>query len=112
MKPRRLVAVLAVIGAGCSGSAPAAPVAVPDQVTIQGFAFNPSPRTVTVGTTVSWVNRDGTAHTSTGGSGAETWDSGSLSRNESFAHTFSTPGTYQYECSIHPGMHGTIIVNQ
>lgn len=105
---------------GCGGYSPSAPPAPPappsppagsGQVAIQGFAFNPSPRTVAAGTTVTWVNRDAAPHTTTGGSGTETWDSGSLSQNGSFSHRFTVPGTYEYKCSIHQGMRGSIIVN-
>ena len=33
-----------------------------------------------------------------------------LQRNDRFSHTFDTPGTYTYICSIHPFMHGTVVV--
>jgi plastocyanin len=34
-----------------------------------------------------------------------------MSPNETFSFTFTTPGTYTYHCSIHPGMVGTIVIN-
>ena len=105
-----LPTLLVALVAGCGGSGSTGPTSS-DQVIIQGFVFNPSPRTISAGTTVTWVNRDASAHTTTGGSGTETWNSGSLSQNASFSHQFTVPGTYQYVCTIHPGMHGTIIVN-
>ena len=33
-----------------------------------------------------------------------------LNQNDTFSHTFPTAGTYHYICSIHPFMHGTVIV--
>jgi plastocyanin len=33
-----------------------------------------------------------------------------LNRNDQFTHTFTTPGTYAYICSIHPFMHGSVTV--
>ena len=30
--------------------------------------------------------------------------------NTSIARTFSTAGSYKYNCHIHPGMHGTVVV--
>ncbi len=77
------------------------------QVNIQGFAFVPQNLTVSVGSTVQWTNLDTTAHTSTS---AGNWDSGSLNQNQSFSHTFNTVGTFNYICSIHPTMTGTITV--
>jgi len=113
MKRQMLAALLVVFAVGCSGNGPTAapPPPGPGEVAIQGFAFNPTPRSVSAGTTVTWINRDATSHTTTGGAGAETWDSGALSENGTFSHTFTTPGSYQYACMIHPGMQGTITVN-
>lgn len=102
---------LMVLTAACGSTSATTVVAPPDEVSIQNFAFNPTPRTVAAGTTVTWINHDSAAHTATGGSGPETWNSGSLAENGSFSHTFTSPGTYTYACSFHPGMHGTIIVN-
>ena len=110
---RRLIlpALLAALALGCGSSDSTGPTTAPNQVVIQGFAFNPTPRNISAGTTVTWVNKDGATHTTTGGSGQETWNSGNLSSNASFSHTFNAPGTYQYACTIHPSMHGTIVVN-
>jgi plastocyanin len=111
MKRQISAVLLIVVGGACGGSGPTGVSAAPDEVVIQGFAFSPSPRTISVGTTLTWVNHDGTAHTTTGGTGAETWNSGTLGENGRFSHTFTSPGSYQYVCSIHPEMHGTIVVN-
>jgi len=105
-------ALLAALALGCGGGSSATDQGPgPNEVFVKGFAFDPTPRNVSVGTVVTWVNHDAVNHTSTGGSGAETWDSGALSQNGSFSHTFNVPGTYAYACTIHPGMHGTIVVN-
>jgi plastocyanin len=77
-------------------------------VTIQNFAFNPSPLNVPVGSTVTWTNADGSAHTTTSDNGA--WDSGALSNGAHFSFTFTQAGTYTYHCAIHSYMHGTIVV--
>ncbi len=78
-------------------------------VMISGYSFSTSPITINAGTSVVWTNKDSTPHTVTSDSGSEL-SSGSLSRDASYAHTFSTPGTYKYHCTFHPGMKGTIIV--
>ncbi len=67
---------------------------------------------VSVGTTVTWVNRDSASHTSTSRVGSPgRWNSRGLRTGESFAFTFNEPGTYAYLCSIHPRMTGTVTVN-
>src|SRR5580700_10876417 len=83
------------------------PVAT-DAVVITNFAFSPAAVTVTAGSTVVWTNADSIQHDITfdGGSIA----SNVLNHNDTFSHTFPTAGTYHYICSIHPFMHGTVIV--
>jgi LPXTG-motif cell wall-anchored protein len=77
-------------------------------VTIRDYAF--SPRTVTVepGDTVTWTNRDGVRHSATAEDGS--FDTGLLGRGESGEHTFREAGTYQYVCTPHPNMQGTVVV--
>ena len=70
--------------------------------------FVPSSITVKKGTTVTWTNNDSAAHTVVGAG----WSSGQLSYGQSYSHTFSTAGSFDYHCGIHPVMQGTInIVN-
>jgi plastocyanin len=80
-------------------------------VSISGFAFNPSIITMTEGTTVTWTNFDSFAHTTTSDIGSsDAWDSGSLGPGELFTKTLNTLGTYTYHCAIHPGMTGVVVV--
>ncbi|HEY7068110.1 MAG TPA: cupredoxin family copper-binding protein [Chloroflexota bacterium] len=76
-------------------------------ITIQDFSFSPAELTVPVGTTVTWVNRGGTAHTATD---PGVWDSGRVAPGRSFSAIFAVTGTFDYACSIHPDMKGRIIV--
>jgi plastocyanin len=71
-------------------------------------AYAPNPITVAVGSTLTWVNNDSIAHTSTANGGA--WNSGTMAPGASFSTILSSAGTYQYHCSIHPGMVGTVTV--
>jgi plastocyanin len=74
-------------------------------------AFTPQTRTVPHGSTVIWHNNTGLTHTATSVSGPASFDTGLIaSGTDSAAITFITPGTYQYHCSIHPSMVGTLIV--
>jgi len=35
-----------------------------------------------------------------------------LDTDQKFSHTFETPGTFKYYCSLHPRMTGQIVVNR
>lgn len=77
------------------------------KVTIDNFTFNPPNMTVKVGTTVVWSNHDDIPHTVVS---LPTFRSKPLDSEDSYAFTFTTPGTYKYFCSLHPHMTGTIVV--
>jgi plastocyanin len=99
--------------AGASGGLPSGSepsVAGLTQVVIYQFIFTPKVITVPAGTTISWVNHDIAAHTTTRNGGDDQFDSGDMRLNRVFTHTFSTPGRYDYICFYHPGMKGTVIV--
>jgi nitrite reductase (NO-forming) len=72
--------------------------------------YSPVTITVVIGVnnTVVWTNDDSTAHTVT--SSTKLFDSGNLNPGDTFDYTFTAPGTYQYACSYHPWMMGTVIV--
>ncbi len=85
---------------------PASAVAT-TSVDIANFAFGPGVITVKSGTTVTWTNKDEDAHTvAITGSPV----SKPLQNGDTFTHTFSQPGTYSYLCTIHPNMHGMVVV--
>jgi plastocyanin len=83
-------------------------VAAGNEVSIISSSFSPTPLTVSVNTTVKWTNSDGIAHTVT--SDNAVWDSGNISAGGTFSFTFTAAGTFNYHCSIHSSMTGTIIV--
>ncbi|WP_319445726.1 MULTISPECIES: cupredoxin family copper-binding protein [unclassified Mycobacterium] len=88
-------------------SAPAAP-AGPNEVNIDGFAFAPVTLTVKAGTTVTWTNKDEDPHTVVDNGGA--FRSQALGSGGTYSFTFPTAGTFDYICSVHPFMHGTVVV--
>lgn len=57
---------------------------------------------------MTWTNTDSVSHTSTANGGA--WDSGTIAPGGSFSVALSKTGTFQYHCTIHPGMIGTVSV--
>lgn len=71
-------------------------------------AYIPDQVDVAVGTTVTWMNTDAVAHTST--SDASGWDSGIVPPRGQFSFAFQREGTFRYHCAIHPGMVGTVVV--
>ncbi|MDP9168433.1 MAG: cupredoxin family copper-binding protein [Actinomycetota bacterium] len=80
----------------------------PDAITIDGFAFAPASLTVPAGSTVTWTNRDEDPHTVVAGNGS--FHSQALGAGGTYSFTFPTAGTFDYICSIHPFMHGTVVV--
>ena len=75
-------------------------------VAIKDFSFGPKSITVNVGDTVSWTNTGKQPHTATGSG----FDTGTLKQGQSASHTFSSAGTFNYICTIHPFMKGTVVV--
>ena len=73
-----------------------------------GQFYSPANFTIRLGATVTWVNHDSAPHTVTSTSGM--FDSGNIDGGAVYEFTFTKPGTYQYTCSYHAWMKGTIIV--
>jgi plastocyanin len=80
-----------------------------NSISIDNFTFNPPTLTVKAGTTVTWTNKDDIPHGIASAANAFT-RSKALDTDDSFSFTFTTSGTYQYFCYIHPHMTGTIVV--
>jgi plastocyanin len=77
-------------------------------VAMAGRAYQPAELTVGLGQTVVWQNQSITHHTVT--STTKLFESSSIAPSESYSVTFSNPGTFDYECTIHPTMKGSIVV--
>lgn len=82
------------------------------KVSIQNMQFTPPQVTIAKGGTVTWTNNDSITHTvvddlsNVGGP-----SSGDIAPGQSYSFTFNKTGSFQYHCSIHPSMRGTIVVN-
>ena len=77
--------------------------------------YDPSPLTVKTGTSVTWTNNDSSIHTVTSGLPEQgevgtLFDSSLISPGKTFTHVFGKQGTFDYSCTLHPFMHGQIIV--
>ncbi|MGQ0530719.1 MAG: cupredoxin domain-containing protein [Panacagrimonas sp.] len=98
------------LGADGMGGAPTAtkPPSGPHEVSIGFNVFVPVLLTVPVGTTVTWVNNDGSNHNVVF---ADQIKSGRLRHDATYTRTFTVAGTYPYQCAIHGDlMKGTIMV--
>jgi plastocyanin len=120
------LAMFGIAGSGCSndssnpyGSSATGPTVSPsptiapvsaNTVSMAGSVFSPVSITVAVGTTVTWNNNDGIAHTSTSDTGV--WDTGNIPAGGSTTTTFNTAGQFPYHCTYHlaMGMKGMVVV--
>jgi len=77
--------------------------------------YSPYEAKVSVGGTVTWVNKDTATHTATSGIIANgpdgKFDTGLISAGGKFSQKFDTAGSYDYFCMIHPWMKGKVTVS-
>ena len=102
------IAAITFLAVAMSAGAAHANTTVP--VTIDNFTFRPATLTIAPGTSVTWTNRDDIPHTVTGAGGQSPLHSGALDTGDTVSVTFDRPGTYQYFCSLHPMMRGSVVV--
>ncbi len=81
-----------------------------------GNGFNPDEIIISVGTTVTWTNKDTVGHTIVSGSQGDA-DAGQLfdtgprwNPGAKFEHTFDTVGEFSYFCTLYPWMTGKVMV--
>jgi plastocyanin len=101
-RPVWLAALLAV-AAGSIGAAPRE-----HTVVIDAMAYQPATLTVKRGDRVTWVNRDLVPHTATAAGRA--FDTGLIETGSARTLTVDELGTLRYDCSYHPPMKGTLVV--
>ncbi|HEX6559402.1 MAG TPA: carboxypeptidase regulatory-like domain-containing protein [Longimicrobiales bacterium] len=75
-------------------------------VGINSSSFQPADVTIRQGGSVSWTNYDAVSHTAT----AAGFDTGVLAKDQTSTKVFNSAGTFDYACTIHPGMQGRVIV--
>ena len=101
---RTILAGVVVLAGLASGQALAADA----QIKIANFTFDPPTLTVKAGTIVTWVNADDIPHVVSEKDGK--FRSPALDTDDKFSQVFSTAGTVEYFCAIHPHMMGKIVV--
>ena len=124
------LAVAGVLVAGCgsddkktssaststAGPAPAATPAPSSganvvNVRMKNTAFNPKQVSAKVGQTVKWTNEDPFDHNVKADKG-EDFKSKDFGQGGTYSYKLDKPGTISYECTLHPGMTGTITVTK
>lgn len=98
----------------------ASAAALPENtVRVQDYAFSPGTLTVKAGAGVTWKNEGEAPHMVTSVEKGGPLESGMLDPGESWSHTFTEPGTYEYRCLPHAakgkdgrstGMVGKVVV--
>jgi plastocyanin len=76
-------------------------------VIIEGMKFQPANVTVKPGDTIVWQNKDVVPHTATA---AGKFDSKNVDGGQSWTWTAGAKGRYDYVCTYHLGMKGTVVV--
>lgn len=74
-------------------------------VGLKDLKFKPEKLTVKVGDTVTWRWQENVLHNVV----ADEFKSENLSKG-TYTHTFDQAGTYDYRCTLHPGMDGEVVV--
>jgi len=95
----------------------AAPVVGATHVLIRSQSedvYDPATIQVVRGTVVTWTNQDTVAHSVVLSyavtASSNQWTSGVLATGQSASYTFTSPGRYVYNCSLHVGMIGFVLV--
>jgi plastocyanin len=113
----RLLPVLAVVSllgaaAGCgsdSGGGSAQALKAGDVIGMKSLHFKPDHVQVPVGQEITWKNDESVGHDVKADSGAD-FSSKTFGKDKTYSFTPTKAGTIKYECTLHPGMDGTIDV--
>jgi plastocyanin len=100
------VTAVALVLASQASAGPAATASKAKKVSIVNFTYKPGKLTVTRGTKVAFANMDSAPHTATG----RGFDTGNIGGGATKSVKFGRAGTFAYHCTIHPSMHGKIVV--
>lgn len=76
-------------------------------VTLAQMKFGPIPKSIRVGDSIEWVNRDIFVHSATAADGSFDVE---LKPKAHLWTTFHHTGAYRFACRYHPGMTGTLVV--
>ena len=97
-----VLALTAGLAVGAAGGATA------HTVVMEGVAYKPASITLNVGDRVVWANKDSFPHTATAVD--KTFDSREIAAARTWTYVAKKKGTFEYVCTYHPTMKGTLIV--
>jgi plastocyanin len=80
------------------------------QVIINHMAYSPASITITKGTKVTWLDKQGIMPHTVTSDAKGLFNSGNMHKNDTFSYTFNNAGTFTYYCKHHEKMHGKVIV--
>jgi len=101
------LASLFVAAVAFAGAAALAAPAAKDTVVMDGVAYQPATITVKRGATVSFVNKDPYPPSVTS---AGHFDSKDIAPGKTWKYTAKKAGRFDYLCTLHPNMKGTLVV--
>jgi len=78
-------------------------------VDMVNISFKPKTVSVEPGDDVTWTNKDTAQHNAVG-QGSADFDTGLLKKGETASVPFNDTGTFEYICTVHPIMKGTVKV--
>lgn len=106
-----VLAGLALFGVGCGGDDDSSADAAPGEVRVVDNEFEPEDVTVAVGDTVTWRFEGNVTHNVTpAGDNRGDWKASKTVKEGTHEWTFEDAGTYDYICTLHPGMTGSVEV--
>jgi plastocyanin len=108
---RTVALVTTALGAGCLGGQVAASGAAGRTVTLKNIAFSPKSLSVPKGSTVTFAFRDASTTHNVHSIGRRHFKAIPNRSSGSRRRTFTRAGTYRYQCTLHPGMTGRIVVH-
>ncbi len=103
----RYLIVCMLAAAALLGAVPC--LAATSYVSIGDNFYSPRVDTILIHDAVQWTDNGFDQHSVTCGSSVDSWDSGLLSRTQTFTHTFDHLGSFSYHCTGH-GETGVIVV--
>jgi plastocyanin len=107
------LALLALAAVGCgsddAGGGSAVPLPAGRPITMKSLKFDPGAVQAKVGRPITWRNEESIPHDVKADSGAS-FASSTFGKGGTFSWTPTKAGTVKYECTLHPGMDGTIDV--
>ena len=97
---------VAVVTSSCGGDDESAAPPEPGTVILRPATFQPETIQIEAGETVTWKWQEKVSHNIVGKGGIDK----KVADTGTYERTFEKKGTYDYSCTIHPGMTGSVVV--